>query len=216
MANHTYAHYGKKVCELTANGTLDIHIHTYPFTVEGLREAQTDLVSEKTVGKLVINVTGIRCSHASYTPVSQCLIITEHTLLALGIAMASAVNPLFLKRGPARRFPTHQQIHGFFFSAMLFSPSYSMMPFRSRRTTQNGVARVFVPSYEASRGSSKLSNSGQLGHIYSEVHIRSFSGTQGILRVTKNLSDVFCRNFCGASWTWARRLWKHALYLGRV
>lgn len=64
MTNYTYTaeeayYYGKKVFELIADGMLKIHIHKeYPFTVEGAREAQTDLVSGKTVGKLVISVTG--------------------------------------------------------------------------------------------------------------------------------------------------------------
>jgi len=63
MANYTYTaeeayYYGKKVFELVANGTLNVHIYKeYPFTAEGLREAHTDLVGGKTVGKLVINVT---------------------------------------------------------------------------------------------------------------------------------------------------------------
>lgn len=64
MTNYTYTaeeayYYGKKLFELIAKGTLKIFIHKeYPFTVEGARQAQTDLVGGKTVGKLVINVTG--------------------------------------------------------------------------------------------------------------------------------------------------------------
>ncbi|KAG6899821.1 hypothetical protein C0993_006522 [Termitomyces sp. T159_Od127] len=63
-ANYTYTpeeayHYGKKVYELIGDGTLKINIFKeYPFTAEGVREAQSDLVGGKTTGKLVVKVTG--------------------------------------------------------------------------------------------------------------------------------------------------------------
>lgn len=63
MANYTYTaeeahYYGKKIFELIADGTLKLNIHKeYPFTAEGARQAQSDLVDGKTTGKLVIKVT---------------------------------------------------------------------------------------------------------------------------------------------------------------
>jgi NADPH2:quinone reductase len=62
MSNYTYTpeeahYYGKKVFELIADGTLKIQIHKeYPFTAEGARQAQEDLVGGKTTGKLIIKV----------------------------------------------------------------------------------------------------------------------------------------------------------------
>jgi len=62
MTNYTYTakeayYYGKKVFELIGDGTLKIHIFKeYPFTTDGVKQAQTDLVEGKTVGKLIIKV----------------------------------------------------------------------------------------------------------------------------------------------------------------
>ncbi|KAG6888328.1 hypothetical protein C0992_008828 [Termitomyces sp. T32_za158] len=62
-ANYAYTpeeayYYGKKVYELIGNGTLKINIFKeYPFTAEGIRQAQSDLVGGKTTGKLIVKVT---------------------------------------------------------------------------------------------------------------------------------------------------------------
>ncbi|KAG6841743.1 hypothetical protein C0991_007629, partial [Blastosporella zonata] len=60
MTNYVYTpeeayYYGQKVFELIENGTLDINIYKeYPFSAEGVQQAQTDLVTGKTVGKLIV------------------------------------------------------------------------------------------------------------------------------------------------------------------
>jgi len=64
MSNYVFtaeeaAHYGKLVYDLVAGGDLKVKIYNeYPFTVEGVRQAQSDLTAPggKTVGKLVIKV----------------------------------------------------------------------------------------------------------------------------------------------------------------
>ncbi|KAG6888329.1 hypothetical protein C0992_008829 [Termitomyces sp. T32_za158] len=62
MANYVYTaeeayHYGKKVFELIGDGSLRINIFKeYPFTAEGVKQAQSDLVEGKTTGKLIIKV----------------------------------------------------------------------------------------------------------------------------------------------------------------
>jgi NADPH:quinone reductase len=49
--------YGSQLYELIANGTINIRIHKeYPFTAEGVRDGQTDLVGGKSSGKLVVKV----------------------------------------------------------------------------------------------------------------------------------------------------------------
>jgi NADPH:quinone reductase len=50
-------YYSKKAFELIGNGTLKINIHKeYPFTTEGVQQAQRDLTTGKTTGKLIIKV----------------------------------------------------------------------------------------------------------------------------------------------------------------
>jgi len=50
-------YYSKKAFELIENGTLKINIHKeYPFTTEGVRQAQTDLTTGQTIGKLIVKV----------------------------------------------------------------------------------------------------------------------------------------------------------------
>jgi len=50
-------YYGNEVFRLVENGDLKIHIHgDYPFTAEGVRQAQQDLTGGKTTGKLLIKV----------------------------------------------------------------------------------------------------------------------------------------------------------------
>ena len=62
MANYIFtpeesAHYGKEVFELVEKNELKIQIHKdYPFTAEGVQNAQRDLISGKTMGKLLIKV----------------------------------------------------------------------------------------------------------------------------------------------------------------
>ncbi|KAG5642227.1 hypothetical protein DXG03_003372 [Asterophora parasitica] len=62
MSNYVYTPeeaytYGQKVFELIGNGTLNINIFKeYPFTVEGYRQAQSDLVEGRSAGKLIIKV----------------------------------------------------------------------------------------------------------------------------------------------------------------
>jgi NADPH2:quinone reductase len=63
MSNYVFEpeetlYYGNKVFELIKNGTLKINIFKeYPFTAEGVRQAQIDLVGGKTTGKLIVKVT---------------------------------------------------------------------------------------------------------------------------------------------------------------
>jgi len=64
MSNYVYtpeeaAHYGRVLFELVEKEELKIKIYDeYPFTAEGVRQAQTDLTAAggKTTGKLVIKV----------------------------------------------------------------------------------------------------------------------------------------------------------------
>jgi NADPH:quinone reductase-like Zn-dependent oxidoreductase len=50
-------HYGNMLFDLITNGTLKITIHkVYDFSAEGVREAHSDLVEGKSVGKLVVKV----------------------------------------------------------------------------------------------------------------------------------------------------------------
>ena len=52
------AHYGKEVFGLVEKNILKIQIFKdYPFTAEGVQNAQRDLTSGKTMGKLLIKVT---------------------------------------------------------------------------------------------------------------------------------------------------------------
>ncbi|KAG6334135.1 hypothetical protein ID866_4958 [Astraeus odoratus] len=66
MGNYAYTasevlYYGNKLFGLVSNGVLKPLIYKeYPFTTEGVREAQTDLTSGKTVGKLVIKSMAFR------------------------------------------------------------------------------------------------------------------------------------------------------------
>lgn len=51
------AHYGNELFRLIETGELKINIHKeYPFTAEGVQEAQQDLTGGKTTGKLVIKI----------------------------------------------------------------------------------------------------------------------------------------------------------------
>ena len=63
MNNYAYTaqeahYYGKKVFDLVQKGVLKPHVHKeYPFTTEGAQQAQRDLTSGVSTGKLVIKVT---------------------------------------------------------------------------------------------------------------------------------------------------------------
>ncbi|KAH0837901.1 hypothetical protein J3R83DRAFT_6131 [Lanmaoa asiatica] len=63
VGNYTYTasevlYYSNKLWSLVESGTLRPIIHEeYPFTAEGVKQAQTDLTGGKTVGKLVIKVS---------------------------------------------------------------------------------------------------------------------------------------------------------------
>ena len=63
MSNYVFepeeaAYYGGKLFGLIENGTLKINIYKeYPFTAEGVRQAQIDLTGGKTAGKLIVKVT---------------------------------------------------------------------------------------------------------------------------------------------------------------
>ncbi|KAI0261022.1 NAD-P-binding protein [Gloeopeniophorella convolvens] len=51
-------HYSAELWKLVSSGALKINIHTeYPFTAEGVQQAQTDLTTGKTTGKLLIKVS---------------------------------------------------------------------------------------------------------------------------------------------------------------
>jgi NADPH2:quinone reductase len=62
MANYVFtpeeaAHYGKEVFNLVEKNELKIQIFKeYPFTAEGVQNAQRDLTGGKTTGKLLIKV----------------------------------------------------------------------------------------------------------------------------------------------------------------
>ncbi|KAG6810642.1 hypothetical protein H0H92_011021 [Tricholoma furcatifolium] len=62
MTNYTYTaeealYYGKKVFEAIEDGTMNIHIFKeYPFTADGVRDAQRDLTGGKTTGKVIVKV----------------------------------------------------------------------------------------------------------------------------------------------------------------
>lgn len=50
-------YYSNELFKLIGDGKLKIRVHgEYPFTAEGVKAAQTDLVSGKTTGKVVIKV----------------------------------------------------------------------------------------------------------------------------------------------------------------
>jgi len=50
-------YYGDKVWDLIADGVLKINIfQEYPFTAEGVQQAQKDLTGGKTTGKLIVKV----------------------------------------------------------------------------------------------------------------------------------------------------------------
>ena len=49
--------YNTQLWKLIADGTLKINIHgEYPFTAEGVQQAQKDLTGGKTVGKVLIKI----------------------------------------------------------------------------------------------------------------------------------------------------------------
>ncbi|KAG6849393.1 hypothetical protein H0H93_008839 [Arthromyces matolae] len=62
MTNYVYTpeeayHYGKEVFKLIGDGVLKINVwKEYPFTAEGVKQAQSDLVGGKTTGKLIVKV----------------------------------------------------------------------------------------------------------------------------------------------------------------
>jgi len=50
-------HYGQYTLGLFASGAVKVNIwKEYPFTAEGVKEAQTDLVKGKSTGKLIIKI----------------------------------------------------------------------------------------------------------------------------------------------------------------
>jgi NADPH:quinone reductase len=50
-------YYGHAFFDLIAKGTIKVNIHKeYPFTAQGVQDAQRDLTNGKTTGKLVIKV----------------------------------------------------------------------------------------------------------------------------------------------------------------
>lgn len=63
LLNYVYTpeegyHYTTELFRLISSGELNILIHkTYPFTAEGVQEAQRDLTGGKTVGKLLIKIS---------------------------------------------------------------------------------------------------------------------------------------------------------------
>ncbi|KAI0635278.1 NAD-P-binding protein [Trametes polyzona] len=63
LANYVYTpeegrRYSTELFKLIANGDLKIRIHQeYPFTAEGVQQAQQDLTGGKTVGKLIVEVS---------------------------------------------------------------------------------------------------------------------------------------------------------------
>jgi len=50
-------HYGQVTFAPIASGAVKVNIwKEYPFTAEGVQEAQTDLVQRKSIGKLIIKI----------------------------------------------------------------------------------------------------------------------------------------------------------------
>lgn len=50
-------HYANALFELITDGTFKINVHKeYPFTAEGVQQAQKDLVGGHTTGKVVVKV----------------------------------------------------------------------------------------------------------------------------------------------------------------
>ncbi len=62
MGNYVYTpeegrRYSTELFKLIADGSLKVRIHAeYPFTAEGVQQAQKDLTGGKTVGKLIIKI----------------------------------------------------------------------------------------------------------------------------------------------------------------
>ena len=53
-------HYVTEVYDLIAKGVIKINIYKeYPFTAEGVQQAQKDLVGGKSTGKLIIDVNSV-------------------------------------------------------------------------------------------------------------------------------------------------------------
>ena len=49
--------YFRKLMQMIENGTVKINIHNeYPFSAEGIQQAQTDITGRSTVGKLIVKV----------------------------------------------------------------------------------------------------------------------------------------------------------------
>ncbi|KAF4577251.1 hypothetical protein EYR36_005238 [Pleurotus pulmonarius] len=65
VGNYTYTpaeafHYGNKIFDLISKGVLKLHIYKeYPFTAQGAQQAQMDLTSGVSTGKLVLNVSQV-------------------------------------------------------------------------------------------------------------------------------------------------------------
>ena len=62
MGNYIYTPeegrvYSRQLFGLLADGALRVNVHAeYPFTADGVRQAQRDLVGGKTTGKLIVKV----------------------------------------------------------------------------------------------------------------------------------------------------------------
>ncbi|KDQ31374.1 hypothetical protein PLEOSDRAFT_175834 [Pleurotus ostreatus PC15] len=65
MNNYTFTptealHYGNKVFDLISKGVLKVHVfREYPFTAQGVQQAQKDLTGGVSTGKLVINLSQV-------------------------------------------------------------------------------------------------------------------------------------------------------------
>ena len=62
MNNYTatpaeFVHYVTELFDLISRGILKINIYkAYPFSTEGIQQAQKDLVAGKTIGKVIVDV----------------------------------------------------------------------------------------------------------------------------------------------------------------
>lgn len=65
MNNYTFTpaealHYGNKIFDLISKGVLKVHVFKeYPFTAQGVQQAQKDLTGGVSTGKLVINLSEV-------------------------------------------------------------------------------------------------------------------------------------------------------------
>jgi hypothetical protein len=78
MNNYTYTpaetlYYGNALFSLLSNGILRQVFKEYPFTTEGVRQAQTDLMSEKNTGKVASSYHYDFVEGVNFVPEIHCI-----------------------------------------------------------------------------------------------------------------------------------------------